>query len=988
MTAADGKRVVGVRLGEGGVLAHKTSQQAGYAAKELRAQQPLQSLIAVPAKPRPEAIEEDSEGELECLPDAVGKYAHSAKPLGAWKPTTKPKGAIGAHTGGIVGESLRQQQPNEPSLLEPQHDTQVSQPEPGQDQQQPDSASELSQSTANAKSEEDRLLLRVVSEPPKLLGGGATRCGCAGVTPQCCRNAVHLNLQAAEQYRLKKRHFAALRYTLSALGLCRSIKHPVQSHQVFQQPRSTTPDHALQQAGNRFSLRIANRDPLNGSVGDMQNAFQPQQNDAELVEKVVLLYRDLRAQIVAGLRPGNNSGGQAAPNNNHGAGPHYYSPEAANAPGGGGARPGAKDAHLDHLSKQDLENLLQKHHAEGCAARERGNLKTALHELQEVLNIRVRLVGEMHPETALARSHVATVIRDTGNLKGAMVELRKALKIQETVLGEGHPHVAVSHNNIGAVLKHQGRSAEALMEHRKALVILVTYYKNATNKYVAEVHEHIGHALRLKNDVHGATVEYAQALAIRKKVFPADHPKTTRLEVKLAGLSELWTGPAQTMKGVMLQEGAQRAEKAKQARTQGHRKSKPSVLGADFETPAAGPPLGSRTSTVNSSPNASGLSDEEGTKATANGTDGAAAQDAEAAEDFDPDEWACPGCGWKTSLDICSCCSYRRPLPPTEAPQLFNAMVFAFTGIIPKSVHPSAWSEWRLAEQRGAKCVEDIDENVTHLIYREGYERSGKVQQAQQLHTKIVLADWFYQSVNLGILLDESSFLTETTSSGRLTTKRLTHVRPGGGVTRAQSCPPYRCLLAPPAYRGGSVPLKLPDPSFLVDKGSVPKCVSQSSPRAVRPRPNVPTTSFASLIVTPNTSLSSPIHFQASNPQGVWPSTNSPYGSPRSPMQVAPEPAPSCGRTSAFTWVSRTKSSQDLHRGFGHHDALARSSSIPQLPPAADAAARGPRKASAAGNDGSLDALLYEHEEVVFVDAPQQEQPQQQQEQQQQQQQQ
>ena len=335
--------------------------------------------------------------------------------------------------------------------------------------------------------------------------------------------------------------------------------------------------------------------------------------------------------------------------------------------------------------KTGLEEAAQHHHSLGCAAREKNDLVTAMREFKTVLKLRLKAVGESHPETALARSHVATVIRDMGNLQGAMVELRKALKIQEASLGEGHPHVAISRNNIGAVLKHQGQATLALAEHRKALVILVRYYgASANNKYMAEVHEHIGHALRLQGDIHGSVVEYEAALAIRNQIFDAQHPKTQRVAAKLKNLESLWRGHAADMK------------KRMEDRQKG--------------------------GTV---------------------------------------EWKCPACSWKTSLAICSCCGYRQPMSKEGIPQVFTGMTMVFTGIIPKSVHPSAWQEWIYAEQRGAVVTETVDDTCTHLIYREGYEKSGKVQLAQQLHIKVILADWFYQSVNLGVALDEAPFVAE-----------------------------------------------------------------------------------------------------------------------------------------------------------------------------------------------------------------------------------
>eukprot|EP01063_Lacrimia_lanifica_P028341 TRINITY_DN4118_c0_g1_i1.p2 TRINITY_DN4118_c0_g1~~TRINITY_DN4118_c0_g1_i1.p2 ORF type:complete len:712 (+),score=265.30 TRINITY_DN4118_c0_g1_i1:153-2288(+) len=576
---------------------------------------------------------DDSEEELDCLPDLAGKYAHVGKPLGAWRPQAKKEFA-----GGLEGY---QQAVAEQAMTPEQRE----------------------------KSE----LLSVLGDAGAAhVGGGAVRAGCAGVTNDGCSRVLRQTLQSSARLREKKDLFGALRWMVSGLGLCKNMKRV---------------RHDVERDGERSPTAAPVSSPS-------------REEEAAMVDQVTRAYNELRHRIATQLKNG------AAP-----------------------------------PSKADID----AHHAAGCTAREKNDLNTALREFKEVLKLRVSAVGENHPETALARSHVATVIRDMGNLKGAMAELKKALHIQELSLGEGHPHVAITRNNIGAVLKHQGKSEDALNEHRKALVILVTYYgeKGMRNKYMAEVYEHIGHALRIQGDIFGALVGYEVALSIRKKILPGEkHPKTLRIIQKIESLEACWTGPARSMMRAMRQRGG----------------------GA---------------------------------------------------------EWECPSCSWKTTLDVCSCCSYRRPFSKDGIPQFFKGMSFAFTGMIPKSVHASAWREWQLAEQHGATCTEDVEEGVTHLIYREGYERSGKVQHAQQLHVKVLLADWFYQSINIGVALEEGPFLAEATGQkGSLHTKKLAHVRPGGGAERAQSCPPWRCILAPPRHRSCAFTENLPGPTTLMESSA------------------------------------------------------------------------------------------------------------------------------------------------------------------------
>ena len=60
----------------------------------------------------------------------------------------------------------------------------------------------------------------------------------------------------------------------------------------------------------------------------------------------------------------------------------------------------------------------------------------------------------------------------------------------------------------------------------------------------------------------------------------------------------------------------------------------------------------------------------------------------------------------------------------------------------------------------GANPLNEIGPDMTHLIYKEGFERSDKVRKVQKLGhgIKIVSSEWFYQCINLGVKLDEDPY--------------------------------------------------------------------------------------------------------------------------------------------------------------------------------------------------------------------------------------
>eukprot|EP01060_Flectonema_neradi_P039038 TRINITY_DN842_c1_g1_i2.p1 TRINITY_DN842_c1_g1~~TRINITY_DN842_c1_g1_i2.p1 ORF type:complete len:321 (+),score=57.21 TRINITY_DN842_c1_g1_i2:128-1090(+) len=123
--------------------------------------------------------------------------------------------------------------------------------------------------------------------------------------------------------------------------------------------------------------------------------------------------------------------------------------------------------------------------------------------------------------------------------------------------------------------------------------------------------------------------------------------------------------------------------------------------------------------------------------------------------------WTCPDCSTKVNARICPSCQHRQPLSKEGVAQIFEGMKFVFTGIIPKSLpHSSEWREWQQASQRGAQPMNEISPEMTHLIYKEGFEKSDKVRKTQKLghNIKIVASEWFYQSIAVDVKLDESPY--------------------------------------------------------------------------------------------------------------------------------------------------------------------------------------------------------------------------------------
>ncbi|AKF04123.1 serine/threonine-protein kinase [Sandaracinus amylolyticus] len=128
------------------------------------------------------------------------------------------------------------------------------------------------------------------------------------------------------------------------------------------------------------------------------------------------------------------------------------------------------DAVLARLGRPDeLEATLRN--ASGVVLTERGELEDAERELRAALALRVRRLGEEHPEVARVRSNLGNVARLAGRLDDALAEHRRALAIDERALSPSHPIVGRHHHNLGGVLRLTGDLDAALAAYEQALAI-------------------------------------------------------------------------------------------------------------------------------------------------------------------------------------------------------------------------------------------------------------------------------------------------------------------------------------------------------------------------------------------------------------------------------------------------------------------------------------------------------------------------------------
>ncbi len=175
-----------------------------------------------------------------------------------------------------------------------------------------------------------------------------------------------------------------------------------------------------------------------------------------------------------------------------------------------------------------LNNLAQLYERQG-------DYEQALPLYQQTLEIIKKTLGEEHPDFASSLNNLARLYSLQGNYEQALPLCQQALEITRKTLGEEHPDFANSLNNLAGLYYSQGDYEQALPLYQQALAI--------TKKMLGEEHPHFATSLnnlaglyREQGNYEQALPLHQQALEIIKKVLGKEHPDFAISLNNLAGL--------------------------------------------------------------------------------------------------------------------------------------------------------------------------------------------------------------------------------------------------------------------------------------------------------------------------------------------------------------------------------------------------------------------------------------------------------------------
>jgi serine/threonine protein kinase/Tfp pilus assembly protein PilF len=159
----------------------------------------------------------------------------------------------------------------------------------------------------------------------------------------------------------------------------------------------------------------------------------------------------------------------------------------------------------------------------GVARGERAELAAARAALEEALAMRLKVLGEEHPEVAISHSELGRTLFDLGRLGEAEAHFRAALAIRQKVLGPGDHETATSMSDLGHLLRRKGDRAGAEALFRETLAVTRTS-SGPRHPDVATALANLALTVDERGDHAAAEAMLREALAIGRASLGREHP--------------------------------------------------------------------------------------------------------------------------------------------------------------------------------------------------------------------------------------------------------------------------------------------------------------------------------------------------------------------------------------------------------------------------------------------------------------------------------
>ncbi len=166
----------------------------------------------------------------------------------------------------------------------------------------------------------------------------------------------------------------------------------------------------------------------------------------------------------------------------------------------------------------------------------------AVKSLQQALELRRAVHGEVHPKVANTLETLAVAKRQSGDFAAAIKGYEQVLTMNRMIFGPRHGHVALTLYNLAVAQESAGDSAVALDSLGQSLEITREIH-GEEHPAMARIYHQIARVHRLRAEYVEATQLARRALEIDLSFRAADHPSNIRHRLLLANLATTMGDP-------------------------------------------------------------------------------------------------------------------------------------------------------------------------------------------------------------------------------------------------------------------------------------------------------------------------------------------------------------------------------------------------------------------------------------------------------------
>ena len=154
-----------------------------------------------------------------------------------------------------------------------------------------------------------------------------------------------------------------------------------------------------------------------------------------------------------------------------------------------------------------------------------GDYPKALEWYLKALEISEEVLGKVNQNTVTAYHNIAGVYDSMGDYARALEWYENSLKIRELVLGKEHPSTGPTYSGVALVYAHQGNYPMALEWYLKAIDI-IEKGPSKEHPFTATAYNNIAGVYDSQGDYAKALEWYTKALTMRERVLGKEHPST------------------------------------------------------------------------------------------------------------------------------------------------------------------------------------------------------------------------------------------------------------------------------------------------------------------------------------------------------------------------------------------------------------------------------------------------------------------------------